>query len=215
MIGALLIAGLGAVAVGGVLACFRRRFAPGRRGSRRQGRPPSASPGSGCSRRATTLGDGFTSAFEPQFGVDGLSGLLPRRRSAWSQLPSLVFSLRYLRADAGAGARSPCLTAAFLLALAVVLCARDPLTFLVGWELMTLVPAAVILSRATATGTRGGRSSVYVAVTHLGGAGTWIAILLLAARRRDRQRLGDRRRLRAADGDRAGGARSASGRRRA
>ena len=72
------------------------------------------------------------------------------------------------------------LTAAFLLALAAVLCARDPLTFLAGWELMTLLPAALIL--VARGGDRLARETVfsYVAITHLGGAGTWIAILLLA-----------------------------------
>jgi hydrogenase-4 component B len=71
------------------------------------------------------------------------------------------------------------LTAGFLLALVGVLCARDPITFLGGWELMTLLPAAIIL---VAHDDRLARRAVfvYVAVTHLGGAGAWIAILLLA-----------------------------------
>jgi formate hydrogenlyase subunit 3/multisubunit Na+/H+ antiporter MnhD subunit len=55
-----------------------------------------------------------------------------------------VFSLDYLEPD-GRGRALAALTSAFLLAMALVLCARDPLTFLVGWELMTLVPAVVIL----------------------------------------------------------------------
>ena len=64
--------------------------------------------------------------------------------------------------------------------MATVICARDPLTFLLGWELMTLLPAAVIL--VAHNGDQHARETVfsYVAVTHLGGAGTWIAILLLA-----------------------------------
>ena len=66
----------------------------------------------------------------------------------------------------------------FVLAQALVLVARDPLTFLVGWEAMTLVPAAVILVYRAARPPR--TVFVYVAVTHLAGAGTWIAILLLA-----------------------------------
>jgi hydrogenase-4 component B len=61
-----------------------------------------------------------------------------------------------------------------------VVCARDPLSILGGWELMTLLPAAVILVAHAAD--RRARSSVftYVAVTHLGGVGTWVAVLLLA-----------------------------------
>ena len=44
---------------------------------------------------------------------------------------------------------------------------------------MTLVPAAIIL---VCTSTEAARHTVftYVAITHLGGAGTWIALLLLA-----------------------------------
>ena len=59
------------------------------------------------------------------------------------------------------------------------LCARDALSFLFFWELMTLVPAAIIL---VGTATESARHAVftYVAITHLGGAGTWIALLLLA-----------------------------------
>ena len=67
-----------------------------------------------------------------------------------------------------------------MLALALVFCARDPLTFLAGWELMTLIPAAVILVARRPTAGRARAVFVYLAVTHLGGAGTWIAVLLLA-----------------------------------
>ena len=67
-----------------------------------------------------------------------------------------------------------------MLALALVLCARDPLSFLTGWELMTLLSASVILVARRAD--RLSRQTVfnYLAVTHLGGVGTWVAILLLA-----------------------------------
>ena len=57
--------------------------------------------------------------------------------------PSLWFATRYLVPDAG-GRATGALTAAFLLILALVLCARDPLLFLAAWELMTLVPAAIL-----------------------------------------------------------------------
>jgi hydrogenase-4 component B len=59
-------------------------------------------------------------------------------------------------------------------------CARDPLTFLAGWELMTLVSAAVILIARGADRTARETVFAYLAVTHLGGVGTWVAILLLA-----------------------------------
>ena len=72
------------------------------------------------------------------------------------------------------------LTGLFLLTLAWLFCARDPLTFLAAWELMTLLPAAVILVARGAD--RPSRRTVftYLAVTHLAGVGTWVAILLLA-----------------------------------
>ena len=78
-----------------------------------------------------------------------------------------------------AGRITGVLSAAFLLALVGVLCARDALSFLFFWELMTLVPAAIIL---VAHLDEAARQTVftYVAITHLGGAGTWIALLLLA-----------------------------------
>jgi hydrogenase-4 component B len=60
-----------------------------------------------------------------------------------------------------------------------VVCARDPLTFLAGWELMTLLPAAIIL---VARSDDQARRTVflYLAITHVAGAGTWIAVLLAA-----------------------------------
>ena len=90
-----------------------------------------------------------------------------------------MFSLRYLE-PTRRGRVTAALTAGFFLALALVVCARDPLTFLTGWELMTLLSATVILVARRAD--RLSRQTVfnYLAVTHLGGVGTWIAILLLA-----------------------------------
>ncbi len=63
--------------------------------------------------------------------------------------------------------------------LALVLCARDLLTFLAAWELMTLVPAAIILIWRDEERARRG-VFVYVGVTHLAGAGAWVALLVLA-----------------------------------
>ncbi len=125
----------------------------------------------------TTAGAGFTSALAPRFGVDGLSAYFLGTLGLVAA-PALVFASRYL--DAGPGGRAiAALTGAFVLTLAEVLCARDPLTFLAGWELMTLLPAATILvARRDARARRS--VFVYVAVTHLGGAGTWVAVLLAA-----------------------------------
>ena len=177
MTGALLVAGLGALTLGGILAFFRPGFSAGVV-LQVAGVTAIGVAGFWVLATGAALGDGFTSAFTPTLGVDGLSGLFLGALGLVAA-PALVFSLRYLepttRGRAIAG-----LTAAFLLAMATVICARDPLTFLLGWELMTLLPAAVIL--LAREGDQHARETVfsYVAITHLGGVGTWIAILLLA-----------------------------------
>ena len=125
----------------------------------------------------TTLGSPFGGAFTPHFGVDGLSAFFLATLGAVAA-PVLLFASRYLGTSAS-GRAVAVLTGAFVLTLAEVLCARDPLTFLAGWELMTLLPAVTILAA------RADRSSrravfVYLAITHLAGAFTWVAILLAA-----------------------------------
>ncbi|MBS1869361.1 MAG: hypothetical protein JSS99_06825 [Actinobacteria bacterium] len=71
------------------------------------------------------------------------------------------------------------LTVAFVLALLLVLAARDAVTFLAGWELMTLIPAsAILVARRDAPVRRA--VFVYLAITHLGGVGVWVALLVLA-----------------------------------
>jgi formate hydrogenlyase subunit 3/multisubunit Na+/H+ antiporter MnhD subunit len=124
-----------------------------------------------------SLGASFTSELEPRLGVDQLSGFFLFVLGIVGA-PALVFATRYLAPDAH-GRVIAALTGAFVLVLALVLCARDPLTFLAGWELMTLVPAAIIL---VGRHDREARHSVfvYIGLTHLLGAGTWIAVLLLA-----------------------------------
>jgi hydrogenase-4 component B len=59
--------------------------------------------------------------------------------------------------------------------------ARDPVLFLGFWEVMTLIPAATIL---LAHGDAAARRAVfeYVAITHIGGVGVWVAVLVLADR---------------------------------
>ncbi len=177
MIGGVLAVGLAALALGGVLTAARRGFAAGivaqAAGMAAVGVAGFVALGTGHASGAT-----FTSAFEPQFGIDGLSGLFLGTLGLIA-VPALIFSLRYLQPTA-AGRAVASLTAAFLLSLALVLCARDPLTFLLGWELMTLLPAAVILVARAADRQARRAVFVYVTITHLGGAGTWIAVLLLA-----------------------------------
>jgi hydrogenase-4 component B len=125
----------------------------------------------------TTFGSAFSSGFTPRFGVDGLTAFFLGTLGLVAA-PTLAFASRYL--DSGPRSRvMACLTGAFVLTLAEVLCARDPLTFLAGWELMTLLPAALIL---VGRSDEAARRSVflYIAVTHIAGAGTWIAVLLAA-----------------------------------
>jgi hydrogenase-4 component B len=125
----------------------------------------------------STAGGAFTSAFEPRLGVDGLTAFFLGTLGSVGA-PVLVFAARYLEPTLR-GRALGVLTGGFLLTLAEVLCARDPLTFLAGWELMTLLPAAMILV-AHADARSRHTVFLYVAATHLAGAGTWIAVLLAA-----------------------------------
>ena len=177
MTGVLLVAGLGAIALGGVLCVLRRGFSTGL-AVQTVGAAGVAVAGFWTLGSSASLGDGFSSSFAPRLGVDGLSGLFLGILGLIA-VPALAFSVRYLRPGPN-GRAVGALTALFVLALALVLCGRDPLTFLVGWESMTLIPAVVILVSRGAD--RRARRTVfnYLALTHLGGAGTWVAILLLA-----------------------------------
>lgn len=126
---------------------------------------------------ATPIGAGFRDGLSPCLGIDGLTGFF-LATIAIVAVPSLLYARDYL-----AGAPRERLLAAlfglFLLSLALVVTARDPSTFLAGWELMTLAPAAAILARRSDAAVRHA-VFVYLAVTHLGGAGVWICLLALA-----------------------------------
>lgn len=122
-------------------------------------------------------GASFTGALDPSFGVDGLSGFFLATLGVVA-VPTLGYAVGYLRPGIR-GSATAALTAAFLVVLVAVLCARDPLGFLIAWELMTLLPAAIIL---VGRSDRAARQTVfvYVAITHLAGVGVWLAVLLLA-----------------------------------
>ena len=171
-----LVAGLVALGLGGVIAVLRRSLATGLR-LQSAGALAVGIAGFWALADGGTWGASFTSTLTPHFGVDGLTGLFLGTLGLIA-FPALVFASAYLQST-GLGRTTGLLTAAFVLALAGVLCARDPLTFLLFWELMTLVPAAIILVSGSDQAAR--RSVfVYVAVTHVGSAGVWIALLLLA-----------------------------------
>jgi hydrogenase-4 component B len=174
--GALVLVGVAGVGVGGGLTIARRTFTLG-----------LAVQAAGCTLLAAgglwalfagdVDGSGFSSAFDPRVGIDGLTGLFLGVLGAVGAA-ALVYATRYLE-PSGKGRAIGALTALFVGVQVLVLVARDPLTFLVGWEAMTLVPAAVILvGRADEPARRA--VFYYVALTHLAGAGTWVAILLLA-----------------------------------
>jgi hydrogenase-4 component B len=176
MTGTTLVVGLGTVALGAVLASGRGTFRTGVL-LQAAGAAVLAVAGFWALAAEAKVGASFTGAFEPRFGLDPLSGFFLGTLGA-TAAPSLLFASRYLE-PTPRGRTIGVLGGAFVLALAGVLCARDPLTFLAGWELMTLLPAAVILVGRSDAGARRA-VFVYVAITHLGGAGTWIAVLLAA-----------------------------------
>jgi hydrogenase-4 component B len=123
------------------------------------------------------VGASFRSAVEPAFGIDGLTGFF-LAALALTAAPALVFARGYLGTAPAARAVGG-LTGVFLGALTGVLCARDVVSFLGFWELMTLVPASAILVARRDEAVRRA-VYVYLAITHLGGAGVWLALLALA-----------------------------------
>jgi hydrogenase-4 component B len=126
---------------------------------------------------APVLGAPFQSDLDPALGIDRLTGFF-LATLALIAVPALVYARGYL-AGAARGPALVALSGLFLLALAGVVTARDPSTFLAFWELMTLVPATAILVRHSEAAVRRA-VFVYLAVTQLGGAGVWICVLALA-----------------------------------
>jgi hydrogenase-4 component B len=130
--------------------------------------------GIGVLARGERLGAAWHDGVSPALGLDPLSGFFLAVLGL-AAVPTLL--------SARASVRSPAvgaLFAPFVLALAGLLAARDITTFLAAWELMTLIPAAAILANRRDAPVRAAVQR-YVAITHLGGAGVWIALLALAA----------------------------------
>ena len=177
VIGAVLLAGLSAIALGGIVAVSRTRFTLGL-ALQAAGATAVGAAGFWALAADDAFGAEFSNRFALGFGVDGLSGLFLGTLGLIGA-PTLLFSVHYLE-PTPRGRATGVLMAAFLLALALVVCARDPVSFLGGWELMTLISGAVIV--VARAGDRRARQTVftYLAVTHVGGVGTWVAILLLA-----------------------------------
>lgn len=127
--------------------------------------------------RGTPVGAAFGDGLGPSFGLDGLSAFFLAVVSL-AAVPALLAASDALRGSALARPLTA-LTGLFVLALAGVLAARDALTFLAFWELMTLVPASAILVARRDAPVRNA-VFVYLAITHVGGAGVWLTLLTLA-----------------------------------
>lgn len=125
------------------------------------------------------VGVSFSAGLSPAFGADRLSGVYLVMLGLVSG-PVLVFESGYL-GSSRRGRAVAALTGLFVAMLVGLLCARDVVSFLASWELMTLVPVAIILVwRADEPARRS--VFVYAAITHLAGAGVWVALLVLAER---------------------------------
>jgi hydrogenase-4 component B len=174
---AVALAGFAGLLIGGGLCVLRGRLAAGLT-AQAVGVALLGAAGAVPLLGGADIGAGFRSTIAPALGIDALSGFF-LVVLAVTAVPALVFAHPYLRAGAAPRVVGA-LTAAFLLALAGLLTARDVTTFLAFWELMTLVPAAAILATR-----RDGpvREAVfaYLAITHIGGVGVWVAMLVLAA----------------------------------
>ena len=129
--------------------------------------------------RGLQVGSNFRTALHPGLGVDPLTGFF-LVVIAVTAIPVLVYAGGYLpgtprsRAVTGLGG-------GFLLALVGAVCARDALGFLACWELMTILPATAILLAKPDVAVRRAIFE-YLAITHLGGTGVWITVLVLAER---------------------------------
>jgi hydrogenase-4 component B len=123
------------------------------------------------------VGAGFSGGVHPAFGLDGLSAFFLVVVAAVGA-PAALFARDTLSATAQGRALAAA-TGVFALALVGLLSARDASTFLGFWELMTLVPAgAILIARQDQEARRG--VFVYLAITHIGGAGVWVSMLVLA-----------------------------------
>jgi hydrogenase-4 component B len=170
------LAGLAMLAAGAVLAALDRRLRAGFV-VQAAGMTLLGAVGIALVASGDRIGAAFGSAFAPTLGLDPLSGFF-LAVLALTAVPTLVFARDYLPGSRGARGVAP-LTGAFLLALVGVLAARNVTSFLAFWELMTLLPAAAILA-AKRDGAVRSAVYAYLAITHLGGAAVWIALLVLA-----------------------------------
>ncbi len=127
-------------------------------------------------QRAHT-GSPFADSASPLLGIDPLSAFFLTVIAA-TAAPILLYAGGYVPGNPHPRTIAA-LTGAFVLSLILVTCARSLMTFLAGWELMTLIPAITILAYQSTRPVRRG-VSIYIGSTHLAGAGVWLCIILLA-----------------------------------
>jgi hydrogenase-4 component B len=175
----LLALGAAALAVGGLLPLFSRAVGAAL-SAQLVGMLLLGATGTAVLLDGSQIGAPFHNGIAPAFGLDPLSGFF-LALLALTAVPTLLFTRAYLAGIERSRARRAvgALMAAFLLALTGVLAARDVTSFLACWELMTMIPAASILVIRRDAAVRAAVFA-YVAITHLGGAGVWIAMLLIA-----------------------------------
>ncbi len=173
---ALVLAGAAAV-VAGTLAAGFRRFSRAALATQSVGVALLGAAGGWVLASGHAVGAGFRGDVHAAFGIDGLSGFF-LLVIAVVGAPAALFARDALKTDRQ-GCSLAVATGVFLLTLVGFVCARDVSTFLGFWELMTLVPAAAILLARQDREARHG-VFVYLAITHIGGAGVWVSMLVLA-----------------------------------
>ena len=174
----LALAGTALVLVGGLL-CLSRRLGSVGLVAQAVGIVAVGTAGLLVMLGSSPVGAAFSGGVGMDFGIDRLSGYFLVVLAACAA-PALVFAVGYLPGTRGARAVGA-LTAGFLLAMVGVLVARTPLVFLTFWELMTLLPAgAILVTRSEVEARRA--VFQYLAITHLGGAGVWVSLLLIGSK---------------------------------
>ena len=124
------------------------------------------------------VGAGFRSDVRPAFGLDGLSGFF-LLVVAVVGAPATLFARDSLDAD-WQGRSLAVATGVFLLALVGFVCARDVSTFLGFLGADDARAGRRDPARPPGREARHG-VFVYLAITHIGGAGVWVSMLVLAA----------------------------------
>lgn len=166
-----------AVAVLGAVIAWRRSWVTGALTVQIAGAACMAGGAIAILVTGNSIGESFHNSLSPAFGVDGLSAFFIAV-IALTSIPALIYATDTLPQNEHARPLT-ILSAFFLLALIGVLAARDALSFLAFWELMTVIPAAAILvARPDAEARRA--VFIYIALTHVAGVGVWIAMLVLA-----------------------------------